>query len=225
MPTFIKNPFPDSIPGLDRAEGVVDRVTGQLDQFFPDDQQVPGYTPAARPTENAYLAQLKEGELEAVVTFDYLPQTFSETKSANYSNINVIGRSEPIAGYAHSGPRVFQISLVFAANSDAEKEVLAPVRLLRSWLYPDYSTPSVPQTPPPLLFGVGKWLEQRVILLRADVKYHGPFRYSVVNGQSSDNYLAPMWAEVGVAMQEVAPTGSDTPYGTHQVRIGADRSV
>lgn len=117
------------------------------------------------------------GLLSDRIYFKYTFKQFEESKSANYAEINVMGRSEPILGYAGSGPRMFTIPLVFAATEQNFhfSQVIAPVWLIRSWLYPDYNTTQQPQTPPPLLLVMGRWLSQRVVARSATIRYHGPW--------------------------------------------------
>lgn len=111
------------------------------------------------------------------IYFKYTFNQFEESKSANYAEVNIMGRSEPILGYAGSGPRMFTIPLVFAATEQNFhfSQVIAPVWLVRSWLYPDYNTTQQPQTPPPLLLVMGSWLSQRCVARSASIRYHGPW--------------------------------------------------
>lgn len=111
------------------------------------------------------------------IYFKYTFNQFEESKSANYAEVNVMGRSEPILGYAGSGPRMFTIPLVFAATEQNFhfSQVIAPIWLIRSWLYPDYNTTQQPQAPPPLLLVMGAWLSQRCVARSATIRYHGPW--------------------------------------------------
>src|SRR5262245_33220327 len=110
------------------------------------------------------------------VEFKWMPDSFQESKAAEYASVNIIGRSEPMMGYSHSGGRNFSLRLVFAiiGAQQPEAEILGPIRLLRSWVYPDYSG-SLPATPHPLLLVAGNWLSQRVILLNYQITYHSPW--------------------------------------------------
>jgi len=117
------------------------------------------------------------------ITFTYMPQEFSESKLADWQNVNILGRSEPIVSYAWSGPRMFNLTLLFIAHGeqDIETEVLSPVRLIRSWVYPLYSsqqrtgTATRIATPPYVLFIVGTWLRQRCVLRSYDIAYRAPW--------------------------------------------------
>jgi hypothetical protein len=111
------------------------------------------------------------------VVFQYMPPEFSESKSVEYANVNVLGRSEPVLGYSHSGPRVFNITLTLAAGETVDPvfDVIRPLWLLRSWAYPDYSDGSAPNVPPTLLFAVGAWIRSRVVVTRLDIRYQAPW--------------------------------------------------
>lgn len=120
---------------------------------------------------------LTGGTLSDRIYFKYTFNQFEETKSANYAEVNIMGRSEPMLGYAGSGPRIFTLPLVFAATEQNFhfSQVIAPIWLIRSWLYPDYNTTQQPKTPPPLLLVMGSWLSQRVVARSATIRYHGPW--------------------------------------------------
>jgi len=118
------------------------------------------------------------------VKFTYMPQEFSESKAAEWANVNILGRSEPIVSYAWSGARKFNLTLFFVAHGEQkniETEVLGPVRLIRSWVYPFYSsqqragTATRLATPPYVLLIVGTWLRQRCILNDYDLVYRAPW--------------------------------------------------
>jgi hypothetical protein len=198
------------------------------------------------------------------IDFRYTFDSFDDTKSANYGEINVIGRSEPILGYSGSGPRIFNIPLIFAhAGATGAgglginpyqthwEEVIRPVWLVRSWLYPDYSNPMRPNVPPILLLVMGSWLSQRCVARSASVRYHGPWGRGrgIVKGEFGDNMyetgsiqfdmpigfnggvdpfkarkdsMLPTWVEINIVLQEVMDNTSYTPYDMNQVRQGYD---
>lgn len=133
-------------------------------------------------------------ETNRSVTFTYMPAEFSESKSAEWQNVNVLGRSEPIVSYAWSGPRIFNLTLFFIAwgERNIETEVLEPVRLIRSWVYPFYSSQQRTgnatrlATPPYVLFVLGSWLRQRCIVLNVNVTYRAPWARGIDVVQMSE---------------------------------------
>lgn len=109
------------------------------------------------------------------IHFVHTMDAFEESKTAEYANVNIIGRSEPVLGYSHSGPRVFNIPLHFVATKNPFEEILKPIWLIRSWLYPDYTNMTVPNVPPRVLLVMGAWLSQRCICTRVDITYQKPW--------------------------------------------------
>lgn len=128
------------------------------------------------------------------VVFTYMPAEFSESKAAEWQSVNILGRSEPLVSYAWSGPRLFNLTLFFIAHGERsiESEVLGPVRLIRSWVYPLYSSQQRTgnatrlATPPYILFVVGTWLRQRCIVLNVNVTYRAPWSRGLDPGQLSE---------------------------------------
>jgi hypothetical protein len=147
--------------------------------------------PFPGPPENAAIVDMVDNFIR--LDFTYMPQGFSDVKGANYSNISVIGRSEPMLGYAGSGARMLSVQLIFAAHGRngssiydcAMKEVIIPTRIARSWLYPDYSKGrlrglNAPGTPHPVLFVIGEWFSVRCVVKNVQVNYKAPWGYNDV---------------------------------------------
>lgn len=147
------------------------------------------------PIVNAMLIDLTASPTFDRIVFTYMPDKFSETKSAEYASVSILGRSEPVMGYASSSARIFNIGLTFIAHGEKSgpmEEVIHPVRLLRSWVYPYYNsqTSSSPSNalhvPPRLLLAVGQWLRQRVILLSYNIEYMAPWGRNDVNADGNN---------------------------------------
>ena len=83
------------------------------------------------------------------ITFKNLPD-ISDTKSAEYSDENVIGRASPIKTYSHSSSR--QISITIHCVVTCQKDIgeyLDNLRLLQACVYPSpEKTSSAPFAPP-----------------------------------------------------------------------------
>jgi len=130
--------------------------------------------------DDAFLLDLTTGDR---INFKYMPTMFTESKAANYQNTPILGRSEPILGYAGSGPRIFNFPLTFAATNNPKTDVVDPIRQVRSWVYPDYTQVDTPKAPPTLVLQVGAWLSSRCVCTRVDVRYHGPWGRAPVSSQ------------------------------------------
>lgn len=168
-----------------------------------------GEAPKPRnPTDNAFILDMNTGTR---ITFNWMPASFSESKSANYANTQILGRSEPVLGYASSGPRVFSIPLVFAAHNDAFNEVVQTTRAVRSWVYPDYTASGEPQLPPRLVLQVGSWLSSRCVCRSVDIQYHAPWGRSPVSNQ--EGKLLDLFNVYGINLNDIMPTipGMNSP--------------
>jgi hypothetical protein len=176
--------------------------------------------------------------------FPYMMESFTDSKSAEYANVIVRGRSEPVLGYSHSSNRTFGVNFQLAANKDPFVEVIEPCWLIRSWTYPYYpqSQAALPNVPPRVLFVLGKWLSSRCVVTRVDITYHAPWGripYSSQEGTpggtpDNDNpfgstdaagkdSMLPFWAEVQLQMLEVTENTEYTPWDHNDVRKGYDR--
>jgi len=182
------------------------------------------------PVDEVVLYDLVKPGLREI-RVEYMPPSFSESKSANYAQVPILGRSEPLLGYQGSGPRVFTITLHFASmGQDPWTDVIKPIQLIRSWLYPDY-TQDLPNIPPRVLFVVGAWLSSRCVAARADVTYHAPwgrlpfsrqaFSPGSAGGAERDS-MVPYWAEVNLVLQEVTENSNTTPWDHYDIDTGAD---
>lgn len=205
------------------------------------------------PIKDAFIGDLLTLEK---VEFTYMPQQFSEAKQAEYSQVPIMGRSEPLLGYGSSTGRIFQIGLSLLATGDkggsrdtpdwqqraAEEEVIKPLRLLSSWVYPDYRNDRM-SIPPRLLLVIGSWLSIRVVLINYSAQYMAPYgrqdvgaftsntNFSPVDGPLSlvqlaggaSDSLIPYRADVAMTLQEVNDNSATTPWDTFQVRSGANK--
>lgn len=184
-------------------------------------------------------------------TFDFVfmthfPFEFTDRKSAVYQQVVPIGRSEPIMGYSHSGPRLFNIPVQLATRSGTKLpdnivdiftldagpffDVVLPTRIMRSWVYPNYQG-FLPAMPPRLLLVVGLLLGQRVIATDVDVKYMGPWERIPITTIDlpligdfpiSVDTMFPYNAIVTLNLQEVMENGPNSPYDEIQVAAGLD---
>jgi hypothetical protein len=175
-----------------------------------------------RALDNAYLKDMENGE---ILNFGYIPEEISDTKAANYAQIDVPGRSEPIFGYINSGPREFSLHLKFIAGigqtkfaastedetpanvaliTDSPVSVLVKTRWLQSLMYPDYSKADYTLPPHKVLLSVGLLIKSVCIVPSVNVTYKSPY----------DQNLLPFIAEVDISLQEV----NTIPFGFSDIR-------
>lgn len=185
------------------------------------------------------------GQPAGRIIFQYMPEAFTESKSVNYQDVDIIGRSEPVLGYRSSGARIFNIVLTLVAGEtpDVVFDVIRPLWLVRSWAYPNYTDTKVPNIPARLVFVVGSWLIQQVVLLRYDITYKAPWarvhlgklfgnlpmkmilgsQLTMPGGGSPlVDAMIPYMVEISLTLQEVS---RDRPPGSIEVSRGADRFV
>lgn len=174
--------------------------------------------------DSAYIKDLSTNE---VLTFGYIPEEISDTKAANYAQIEIPGRSEPVFGYVSSGPRELSLHLKFIAGigqtkyaaltSDGETPsnsalvadntltVLTKTRWLQSLMYPDYSTSDYTLPPHQVLLSIGLLIKSVCIIPSVNVTYKAPY----------DEYLLPFIVEVDLSLYEV----NKVPLGYQDVRL------
>ena len=170
---------------------------------------------AGLPFTQIYLLNLRD---RSKLVFEQMPFSFAEAKNANYADIGILGRSEPIKGYANSGPRQFNLNLKFVAETSIELQVQEKVRWVRSLVYPDYSASFI-RTPPPVVFTVGTWMSSRCVAISYNVVRSAPWdRFPVET-------VMPYVAEVDLILHEANSDGARSPFDWKQVKIGSDRNA
>ena len=108
------------------------------------------------------------------VYFQMMPEV-TDSKSINWNQIDIIGRSHPILGYASSGPRTFSFTLSFfahATNRDdtSQTRIQANINFLLSLTYPDYSGGSV-KPPHKCILHLGEQVHWPVVAQDISVTY------------------------------------------------------
>jgi hypothetical protein len=159
--------------------------------------------------------------------FQNMPTEFSDSKSADWSDTVIPGRSEPIKGYAASSARSFSLNITFVESMDqgdtpgfvgpvgpgfpapAPWYVRDKVNFCRSLVYPDYDAGDLVQPPHTVIFVVGKLIRSRCVCKDVGVTWKGPW---------DPVSLIPMIAEVQMTLEEV----NTLPWGQKDVRAGMD---
>lgn len=87
---------------------------------------------------------------QVTIVLDNLPE-ISDTKSANYADETIIGRSNPIKTYSQSDNRSISMQLHFIVSAPYHvRENLAKLRAIQSAVYPRESEGGSPFIPPPV---------------------------------------------------------------------------
>ena len=93
---------------------------------------------------------ITQGQNEFKIILDVLPD-ISDTKSASYSDENIIGRSAPLKTYSNSDNRSITMQLHFIVSKPADVQGnLQKLRAIQSAVYPRDGFESAPFVPPPV---------------------------------------------------------------------------
>jgi hypothetical protein len=150
------------------------------------------------------------------IVMNNLPE-ISDTKSANYNNEGIIGRSFPFYTYYYSGDRVINIQIHFfiVEKGDAQKN-LNYLRLIQSAAYPRAGSGGAPFSPPEVCsFQCGQLLGNQplcLILTSYSVKFPTEVAWD-------ENLLVPFRFDVDTSWLTVY-TSSDLPNNSRIISSG-----
>lgn len=126
-----------------------------------------------------------------------LPESVSDSYSANYGEVNALGRSSPMIDYANGGPREISFSVILREDKTPEGlDIIDVVNILRSMAYPEYRENDFVD-PPLIIFMLGDILNIRGVCNSVEVSWEGPY------GETSKGRTAYFDAEVSLSFQEV----------------------
>lgn len=84
-----------------------------------------------------------------IITLNNLPE-ITDSKSSDYPDENIIGRSFPVKNYSHSGNRQIGMKIHLYTLEDKDRIInMQHLRAIQSAVYPD-ETPLLPYIPPPI---------------------------------------------------------------------------
>ena len=157
------------------------------------------------------------------IQFSYLQDNFTESKAANYSATQVLGRSEPIRGYLGSTARALNLQLMIPVEGDRPptqvgtsssmetvfKRKSEVVDFIRSLVYPHYSaeTQNMTYPPPRVLVIFGSWFSMLGIVTNYSMTHRSPW--------ASQGNMMPYVTEVTLTIEEC-----DEPYSFRDVYGG-----
>jgi hypothetical protein len=157
------------------------------------------------------------------VSFQLMPEVISESKSANYAEIPIVGRSLPQLGYANSSSRVTNLSLQFVALQREGKYtaewVEQQVRWLEAKVYPryidDWTFP-----PPRLLLVVGEAMGMQCVMTSCSTSWMGP--WDATTGRQA----RPFRAQVDIGLQELGKNDNEHghPFG-HDAAVSGKNQI
>lgn len=242
MPLF-PNPFPSLIPynlasSIQRAtmnvNGAINDITSMLGLDLSS-----GFSSAFNldfssgaktyPKDFCFIKVMdnKNKELDTI-RFQFMPKTISDIKSANYNDIQIIGRSSPFKSYANSGARGLAFALDFFANPESgsadmtPKKIKAYIDRLQALVHPIYSNYTV-APPPRCIVSIGQQIPSVVCVCKSvNVTYNNQINPWTSQRQAGGFYA--FGATVQLAFEEVQeiPLGyfNVTPSGTEGFSTG-----
>lgn len=138
------------------------------------------------PEAFCFIVDLDNRQSPERLHFQLMPDTITESKSANYEEIPIIGRSLPLLGYTNSTARQVSLSLSFAAlKRDGEyspEGILKKVRWLESKVYPHYDGIWV-LPPHRLLLVIGKALAMTCVMSSCTTTHMKPWNVAGVDAR------------------------------------------
>lgn len=173
-------------------------------------------------SKGIYLPKAGERVFDRI-QFTYLQDNFTESKAANYSATQVLGRSEPVRGYLGSSARALNLQLMVPVDGDRPTppkttdnidEILSRksevIDFLRSLVYPHYSaeTQNMVNPPPRVLVIFGSWFSMLGIVTNYSMTHRSPW--------APYGNMMPFITEVSLTIEEC-----DEPYSFQDVYKGA----
>ncbi len=111
-------------------------------------------------TEN--LGALVDTEDASRIIFDINPDSFQDEKEVEIAEVQIPGMSHPRLQFSNGGART--VSFTLYLHRGATDDVPSAIKLLQSWLYPEYEGNRMKKAPAKLLLVFGdtwpdeKWL-------------------------------------------------------------------
>ena len=114
-----------------------------------------------------------EDDPDERLEFQLWPQDLSNQKVAEYNDFPIVARSEPVRVYSHSGPSIFNFTLMYVSSispaddpalTDEQKKILPAqaANFLHALTYPRYKN-GIAEAPPVVILIVGDYISARCI--------------------------------------------------------------
>ena len=163
---------------------------------------------ATRETARAkcYITELSTGD---TLHFDHIPNQVTTQKAANWNDVEILGRSEPLKGYSGSSAKAISLALQFSASYDQDDEgtyekLETRLNFLDSLVYPEYEEHTIP--PSRVLLSFGDWLKQVSIVRDISIQRNAPWDTQTV---------FPTTAEVTMTIEEA----NNNPFSRSDIRF------
>ena len=133
------------------------------------------------------IAEVDNGD---IIHFKLNPESIEDSKDTEFASIDIPGMSHPRYQYTGGGERV--LSFTIYLHKGAGEDVPTAIKLLRSWLYAEYSEGKLSEPPKKLLIVFGDTWPDELWLLRSMRITHNRF----------DKNLNSIYAEIALEFIE-----------------------
>lgn len=160
--------------------------------------------------DNAIITDMDGG---GSMKLQFMPDTITDSKRANFTDYVILGRSSPLKGYQNGPSRTIEFTAVFFASPHQENpsptpgEIKTKVDWLMSLPYPDYSAGIMP--PHRCFVQIGENVSLIAVCTAASVTYRKGIPWDLGPGLVHG-------AEVSLSFEEV----KDVPVDVYDVRGG-----
>lgn len=150
-------------------------------------------------------------------TFPCYPESVSDSNTANYNAVSILGRSEPFQYYTGSGPRT--VSVKFDMHAEMMREMYDPdttyvyrlVSAIEAACYPNYGSGIAA---PAVTFVVANNIQIRGIISSVNTDYDGPI-LDMGDTNNANPMSMPKYAKVGISFSVTEVTG--TPFSKAEI--------
>ena len=114
------------------------------------------------------LGALIDTEDASRIIFDINPESFEDEKSTEYAEVSIPGMSHPRTQFSNGGTR--SVSFTIYLHYGATDDVPSAIKLLQSWLYPEYEAGKMKKAPAKLLLVFGDtWPDEKWLMRSCNV--------------------------------------------------------
>lgn len=158
--------------------------------------------PIGRSVIDCYL-YIHNGAGEGIL-FPCYPESVSDSNSASYSPVNILGRSEPFQYYTGSGPRTVGVKFQMHVDMESTDDIYHIASVVESCCYPNYGSAIAPIK---VTFQVGNSLRITGIITSVSTDYSGPILDMDPTAQNDGAMHDPKYAVIDLSFNITEVTG------------------
>jgi len=147
----------------------------------------------------------------SIIRFKLLPDEVSESYSAEFEDVPIMGRSSPYVSYSLGGPKEISLSLILHDDYCIGGNILDTVNKFKALAYPNYEDQVI--EPPKCFLRIGDFIKLLGVCSSVDVSWEKPIR---VDKDTGESFYAK--ADVSLSLRNVVKV----PFSADQVERGND---